>query len=264
MSCSILFAISCNLLSLLVWAILDHEWQFDIPLIGITYKPWRLFIVVCGLPSLLSFLILCFLPESPKFVLGQGKHDEAYQILQKMNQINNGKGSTLEQFDIYEEPESIKNRERVLECKKSRFPFLASVWLQTAPLFKPPHLCPTLLLCLIQFCIYITSNGFYMHFADILNRMATNIDDYKTQRVMMCDVINLKRPQHNETIDEVIDQVRIVLHLHTKFKIKNYFNRILFQQKIGLRNETRTRNIWSEFHFGNFIRFVTCFDWIFD
>lgn len=213
MACSVIFALACNLLPLIVWAVIgsNQEWKFEVPILNITYKPWRLFIVVCGLPGLLSFFIFCFLPESPKFVLGQGKQAEAYRILQKMNRINNGKGSKLEQFEIYEEPESIENRERILECKKSRFPFLASVWNQTVPLFRPPYLCPTLLICLIQFCIYITSNGLYMHFADILNKMATNIENYSTQRVMMCDTINMKRPQHNETINELIGQVSLLL-----------------------------------------------------
>lgn len=49
-----------------------------------------------------------------------------------------------------------------------------------------------------------------MLFADILNRMATNIDDYSTQRVMMCDLINMKKPQHNETSDASIGQVSIM------------------------------------------------------
>lgn len=119
-----------------MWCVMNQQWQFDIPFIDITYKPWRLFLVVCSLPGLLSFLILCFLPESPKFVLGQGKHEETYRILQKMNRINNGKESKLDQFEIYEETESIENRKRMLDTQKRRFPFLASVYMQTAPLFK--------------------------------------------------------------------------------------------------------------------------------
>lgn len=195
---------------------MNQQWTFEVPILNITYKPWRLFMVVCGLPSLLSFVIISFLPESPKFVLGQGKQAEAYQILQKMNRINNGKGSPLGQFEIWEEPESIENRERILKCKKGRFPFLASVWNQTAPLFRPPYLWPTLLICFIQFCIYITSNGLYMHFADVLNKMATNIDNYTTQRAMMCDIINMKNQHHNETTNKIIDQVSSRRHVQIK------------------------------------------------
>lgn len=140
-------------------------------------------------------------------MLGQGKQAEAYQILLKMNRINNGKKSTFEKFDIYEEPESIENRERILECKKNRFPLFSSICNQIVPLFKPPYLCTTLLICLIQFIIYMTCNGFLMLFADILNKMANNLDNYITQRAMMCDTINMKQLHHNETSDNIAGEV---------------------------------------------------------
>lgn len=158
---------------------------------------WRLYIVVVSSIWFLSFVILCFLPESPKFVLGQGKRAEAYQILQKINRINNGNGSPLEPFELYEEPESIENRRRFMESKSSRFPLFSTIWIQTAPLFKL-HLFPTILLCFIQFCIYSVTNGFAMFQPEILNRMAMNTNDYFHQRAMMCDAIIMK-PQHNET-----------------------------------------------------------------
>lgn len=66
---SVIFAIACNGMPLLCMAILSQEWEFHIDFLDITYKPWRLFIVICSLSSLLSFLILCFLPESPKCVI---------------------------------------------------------------------------------------------------------------------------------------------------------------------------------------------------
>lgn len=139
----------------------------------------------------LSFLILCFLPESPKFVLGQGKQAEAYKILQQINRINNGNGSPLEPFELYEESESIENRRRFMESKSSRFPFFSSMWIQTAPLFES-HLFPTILLCFLQFCVYSVTNGLAMFQPEILNRMAMNINDYFHERTHMCDAINME------------------------------------------------------------------------
>lgn len=136
---------------------------------------WRLYVVCCALPGLMSFIVLCFLPESPKFVLSQGKQAEAYQILQTMNRINNGKNAKLDEFEILEEKESIENRERILQLKKGKYPLLSSIWNQTAPLFRPPHLKPALLLCFIQVWVYYTCYGFYMLYADVLNRMVTNV-----------------------------------------------------------------------------------------
>lgn len=144
-----------------------------------------------------SFLIISFLPESPKFVLSQGRQLEAYQILQKMNRINNGRGSPLEPFELYEEPESIESRQRSTKSKSSQFPLLRSIWIQTSPIFKS-YLCPTMLLCFMQFSIYSVTHGFAMFLPEILNRMATNTNDYFHDRGMMCDLIHMK-PKINET-----------------------------------------------------------------
>lgn len=178
--------------------IINQEWQFDI--FNITYKPWRLYLAVCSIPGLIAFGITHYLPESPKFVLGQGqgKQAETYQILQTMNRLNNGKNSELEPFEIVEEIESIENRKRILAIENSQYPFLASVWHQTAPLFKKPYLSSTLLVCLIQFSIFYTSQGFNVFYAEILNKMALNADN--NQRGMMCDIINSKPLQPNITI----------------------------------------------------------------
>lgn len=208
MGSALIFGISCLLLPLVAFFVINRDWQFDVPLIDLTYKPWRLFIVVCGVPGFLASVILFFLPESPKFVLGQGNQMAAYEILQKVNRWNNGKHSKLELFEIYEEAESIENRRRILNSKESRFPLLNSVWIQTAPLFKPPHLGPTILICTIQFGIYATSNGFYMFFAEILNKMAANLDSFVDRRMPMCDIINMKPINISAiSLNEIDDEV---------------------------------------------------------
>lgn len=52
MGSSIIFGISCLFLPLLAWLVINQDWQFDIPFIGITYKPWRLFFIICSLPGI--------------------------------------------------------------------------------------------------------------------------------------------------------------------------------------------------------------------
>lgn len=179
------------------WATINQDWQLEIPFIDLTYKPWRLFIVVCAIPGLVSAIALIFLPESPKFVLSQGDKVGAYQILQKINRWNNGKKSELEKFEIREEIEWIEKQQCMSDMEKGRFALLKSVWNQTAPLFKPPHLKPTILLCTIQFGTYLTSNGFFMFIGEILNRMSVNLDSFIDDRIMMCDAINMKSTNTN-------------------------------------------------------------------
>lgn len=207
MGASIIFAISCNFLPLIAWLVINQDWQFYIPIIDIVYKPWRFYLVVNSLFGLFACIIITFLPESPKFVLDQGIRAEAYRILQTMNRINNGKTSKFDCLEIYEDIESIKNRQRMNESKSRRYPFLSTVWIQTAPLFRSPHLFATILICFLQFCIFATTNGFLMFLAEILNKMATNLDDYINQRAMMCDIINMKSIQQNQTNSENFSKV---------------------------------------------------------
>lgn len=192
MGAATIFSSLCMFLPLAAWAVINQDWQFQIPLIDLTYKPWRLYIVVCAIPGLTSAIALLFLPESPKFALSQGNKADAYKILEKMNQWNNGKASEFDEFEIREESDSIANKQRILEFKESQFPVLKSIWNQTGPLFKTPHLKSTILLCLIQFGTYLTSNGFFIFFPEIINKMSVNLNSFVDDRIMMCDVINMK------------------------------------------------------------------------
>lgn len=201
-----LFSALCAIQPLAAFAVINQNWAFQIPFIEMTYKPWRLFIIACALPGLFSALVLLFLPESPKFVLGQGDKVAAYQILEKMNRWNNGKKECLDLFEIHEESETIANRQRILENKNSRFALLKTVWHQTAPLFKPPYLKSTILICTIQFGIVLTSQGFAMFFAEIINKMSDNLDNFYDQRVMMCDLLGRKTVNTSE-MNEIDGQV---------------------------------------------------------
>lgn len=185
------------------WLVINQDWQYVVPFINTTYKPWRLFIIVCSLPGFISFLILLFLPETPKFVFSQGNKQRAYEILQKMNRWNNGSNSELEKFEILEEPESIAYRQRVLECEESRFPLLKSIYIQTAPLFQRQHRFTTLLLCVLQFGVSCTSTGLLIFVVDILNKMANNLENFIDPRIAMCDVINMKPTNLTAGVTEV-------------------------------------------------------------
>lgn len=200
--CATIYATFCILLPLTAWAVINLDWECQVPIIDITYKPWRLYLIVNALPGFVGAVALCFLPESPKFILSQGNQEATYQILQKMNRWNNGHEKLLETFEIIEEDESVERRRSVLECRKSPFPLLKNVWNQTAPLFESTYLKTTLFICIIQFGMSTTSIGFFMFFAEILNKMSTNLGGMIDHRMMMCDIINMK-PGNISTTDTV-------------------------------------------------------------
>lgn len=53
------------------------------------FKSWNLFVIICSLPSIILTCLLTKLPESPKFLLTQGKHDEALDCLRFIYRLNN-------------------------------------------------------------------------------------------------------------------------------------------------------------------------------
>lgn len=137
------------------YLVINGNWQFHIPFIDMEYKPWQLFITVCGLSGLLSAIVLLFMPESPRFVLNQGDTKRAFEIVQQINRWNNGSAAKLSFSAIKEDPESATNRKKVGRSEG----LLTSVRVQTVPLFKPPYLKSTILICTIMMFVSATSIG---------------------------------------------------------------------------------------------------------
>lgn len=196
MGASVIFGITCIMLPVLAWLVINQDWQLDIPYLNVTYKPWRLFLVVCGLPSLICALALIPVPESPKFVLAQGQQAETIRILQRIRRYNvsaeRAASEPLHIASIIEEPESVERRARNAADRQSSgavMHLLKSMWLQTAPLFRSPNLKRTFIACSMQFGIYVTSNGMYMWFPEILNRAVDFMERHPGEPMGLCQIL---------------------------------------------------------------------------
>lgn len=138
-------------------------------------------LLTCGVPSLFCALVLLIIPESPKFVLGQGKQEETIEILKKMYHWNTGNSKdTFEQiFEIKEEPSSIiKNK---------------SIWAQTAPIFGPKYLMTTVTTCTIQFFIYASAHGMYFWYPETINKVVEFKESNPSGRSTICEILELKQ-----------------------------------------------------------------------
>nr|XP_028604487.1 synaptic vesicle glycoprotein 2C isoform X2 [Podarcis muralis] len=62
-------------------------WSFSM---GSAYQfhSWRVFVIMCALPCVSAVVALTFMPESPRFLLEVGKHDEAWMILKQIHDTN--------------------------------------------------------------------------------------------------------------------------------------------------------------------------------
>ncbi|XP_046982572.1 synaptic vesicle glycoprotein 2A-like [Schistocerca americana] len=73
----------------LAWAVIPQPWAAPLP--WITMRSWRVFLILGAVPSAATFLGLwLLLPESPKFLLAVGRHDEALDVLREMFATNSG------------------------------------------------------------------------------------------------------------------------------------------------------------------------------
>lgn len=162
------FITACSAIILpgLAWSVLPMEWS--LPLYsGMGFRSWRLFILVGAIPSLLSGLLLFWFPESPKFLLAVGRREEALQVLRRVHAINTGK-------DAFSVRELTEDTSSVMAntTDRSFLALMKIVWVQTAPLFRPPYLLHTFLVCFIQFGNIASASGLLMWLPELFNYQA--------------------------------------------------------------------------------------------
>lgn len=85
------------LVILMAYIILNHS-EFKYILFGgaIILNNWRVFMIFCSFPSLLTALLLLFLPESPKFHICNGMPEAGKNTLKSIYKINHRLKTELE------------------------------------------------------------------------------------------------------------------------------------------------------------------------
>lgn len=203
MGSSIIFALGAMILPLIAFSVINQEWALSIPFLDITYKPWRLFLLVCAVPGFLCGLIMIFLPESPKFLLTVDRDDEAVDVLKTMYRWNTG--SPKSEFRVrYLIPEEDTIRKDLTK----KVSFMRTIWNQTAPLFSKQYIKVTLLICFIQFWNFVTTNGMYMWFPEITNYLVEFQSKYPDNTTLICDLFRSKQLElygsNNQNVSEMV------------------------------------------------------------
>ncbi|XP_026732604.1 synaptic vesicle glycoprotein 2C-like [Trichoplusia ni] len=182
------------LVPLLAWGILPLDFRIDFGLYD--FRPWRLLTVVYACMFLISAGLLSFGPESPKYLVSEGKLDEALKVLQIMYAGNKKKAP--EDFPI--------KRLDAVQTDKQKKSFLTSLKVQSLPLLKPPYLKWFALNGFLLFGIFSVLNGLYMWVPDVLNRVMTGDEGEKTACEVISDRFNQTQGEDvecNDTIDSI-------------------------------------------------------------
>ncbi|KAK1127476.1 hypothetical protein K0M31_004013 [Melipona bicolor] len=77
----------------LAFIIIPQRWSVVLWDGAFVYNSWRLFLSVCGVPILIGASCLFLFPESPKFLMSQGRMEDALKVFKKIYRMNTGKSA---------------------------------------------------------------------------------------------------------------------------------------------------------------------------
>ncbi|XP_036215362.1 synaptic vesicle glycoprotein 2C [Bactrocera oleae] len=172
----------------LAWLIIPSSIGFKTDLI--TYNSWRIFLMVCALPSFVVAFLLFYLPESPKFLLTKGKQEKAMAIFRGIFVTNTRRPAEqypVAELDIDEKLlAEIKENQAGVKGKYSKM--MSSMAEHSKQLFTSPILKFTLVSIIINFTFHIGYYGLMMWFPELFNRFEEYSRDHPGERAGVCTV----------------------------------------------------------------------------
>ncbi|XP_017116291.1 synaptic vesicle glycoprotein 2B [Drosophila elegans] len=181
----------------LAWLIIPRSIGFITPYF--TYNSWRIFLLVCSLPSFLVGFLLFYLPESPKFLLTRGKKDRALAIFRGIFVTNTKRRP--DEYMVYD----LEVDEKLLESNgnvKNKYSRMISGMVDhSRALFKSPILRFTIVSITINFTFHIGYYGLLMWFPELFNRFEEYEKAFPGESAGVCSVtdyvVNLAKEQSN-------------------------------------------------------------------
>uniref|UniRef100_A0A8D8ABG9 Synaptic vesicle glycoprotein 2C n=4 Tax=Culex pipiens TaxID=7175 RepID=A0A8D8ABG9_CULPI len=186
----------------LAWLIIPANIGFTTA--AFTFNSWRIFLMVCSIPSFIVAGLLLYLPESPKFLLSQGKMEDALAIFRGIYVTNTGKSADnypVKELIIDEKLKSeLEDVKKPIKNKYKRMLF--NIMDNSKQLFMSPILKFTTISITINFTFHIGYYGLMMWFPELFNRF----DEYTRahpdmEEASVCQVTDyvVKMGSHSDT-----------------------------------------------------------------
>ncbi|GJQ68423.1 hypothetical protein Trydic_g17010 [Trypoxylus dichotomus] len=156
------------------------------------YNSWRIFLLICSLPSFVVGVLLFFLPESPKFLLSRGKTERAIDIFRSIYHINTGNEKSRYPVKHLILDDSFKSHSSVSKLpigQKLQKMFKAIID-HSKQVFLQPILKFTVISITINFTFHIGYYGLMMWFPELFNRFDEFTRDHPDQMASVCEVTN--------------------------------------------------------------------------
>ncbi|KAM6475323.1 synaptic vesicle glycoprotein 2C isoform 1-T3 [Liasis olivaceus] len=176
--------------SAMAWAIIPHYgWSFSM---GSAYQfhSWRVFVIMCALPCVSAVVALTFMPESPRFLLETGKHDEAWMILKQIHDTNMRARGQPEKVFTVNRIKMPKQVDELIEIKSDTGTWyrrcyvrvrteLDSIWLTFMRCFTYPVKDNTIKLAAVWFTLSFGYYGLSVWFPDVIKHLQA--DEYASK-----------------------------------------------------------------------------------
>ncbi|XP_023076667.1 synaptic vesicle glycoprotein 2B isoform X3 [Piliocolobus tephrosceles] len=154
------------------------------------FHSWRVFVIVCALPCTVSMVALKFMPESPRFLLEMGKHDEAWMILKQVHDTNMRAKGTPEKVFTVSNIKTPKQMDEFIEIQSStgtwyqrwlvRFKTIfKQVWDNALYCVMGPYRMNTLILAVVWFAMALSYYGLIVWFPDMIRYFQD--EEYKSK-----------------------------------------------------------------------------------
>ncbi|CAK6966396.1 synaptic vesicle glycoprotein 2B-like [Scomber scombrus] len=169
--------------SFTAWGIIPrYGWGFSMGT-EFQFHSWRVFVLVAALPAIASLVGLTFMPESPRFLLENAKHDEAWMILKQVHDTNwRAKGQPEKVFTVTHIKAPKTAEDEFIEIQSAtgtavqrwavRSLTLCKLVLKNvASLLSAEFRLATLFMAIIWFCMAFSFYGLSVWFPDMIKHL---------------------------------------------------------------------------------------------
>ncbi|XP_015600675.1 synaptic vesicle glycoprotein 2B-like isoform X2 [Cephus cinctus] len=187
------------------WIVIPQGWSFELLDGAFVYNSWRLFLFLSGLPCFIASLTVLYFPESPKFLMTQGKNEEALKVFRWMYSLNTGNPPEMFPVKVLRQEDFAKK----LNDNKLRNPnFWQKTYnrlVQMSLLFRKPYFKSFMLIAVLQFGSILGLNTLRLW----LPQLFTVMENYQSMQSdpevgsgTFCDAVNNMTSLSNNRVND--------------------------------------------------------------